>query len=113
MALTLEELQRAQAVVDGCAFGPLPALNASNRSTQDLLGNTQQPTVSPVPYYPSHATPCLHLVTVDMSSAIANNFVLLDKAFCSSKGKTNEWATLTGDLTEAQVVPFDGPIVGT
>src|ERR1700675_3989319 len=31
----------------------------------------------------------------------------------ASGGGTGAWATLTGDLTETQAIPWDGPIVGT
>jgi hypothetical protein len=110
MAMSLEQLQKQQAEVDGFAFGPLPALNPANLNTQDSIGNPQVPTVSPVPYYPSDETPHLHLTTSDMSSALANNFVLIDKAVSSV---VSTWETLTGSLTEFQVIPFDGPIVGT
>lgn len=78
--LTIEELSKAQAEAEGFQNGPQPALNHANLSTQDSLGNTQSPSTSPAPYYPSQETPNLSLTTSDMSSALANNFVLIDNA---------------------------------
>ena len=76
--LTLQELQKAQAIVDGFAFGPMPALNPANLNTQDREGNPQVPSTSPAPYYPPAVpTPLLELSLYDMSSTLANNFVLL------------------------------------
>jgi len=156
--LTLQELQKAQAIVDGFAFGPMPALNPANLNTQDREGNPQVPSTSPAPYYPPAVpTPLLELSLYDMSSTLANNFVLLDKAFgegssinvngslvespnlnkttpAAPVGDTNvsfqiddegnisafvatadvtAWSALTGDLRETQVIPFDGPTIGT
>jgi hypothetical protein len=34
-------------------------------------------------------------------------------AYITTSGQTETWAGLTGDLTIAQVIPFDGPTVGT
>jgi hypothetical protein len=34
-------------------------------------------------------------------------------AYIATSGQTETWAGLTGDLTIAQVIPFDGPTVGT
>jgi hypothetical protein len=81
MALSLTTLQKAQAEAEGFQNGPLPALNPANLNTQDALGNTQTPTTSPAPYYPSSETPNLQLSTEDMSSQLANNMVLLDSLF--------------------------------
>jgi hypothetical protein len=63
MALTLAELQKAQAEAEGFQQGPQPALNSANLNTQDSISNTQVPTTSPVPYYPSSETPVLNLST--------------------------------------------------
>ena len=78
MALSLTALQKAQAEAEGFQQGPQPALNSANINTQDALGNTQVVTTSPVPYYPPSETPNLQLSTEDMSSQVANNFVILD-----------------------------------
>ena len=68
--LTLAELQKAQAEVEGFQNGPLPALNNANLYTQAKEGNPQvtPPAPTPVPYYPSSETPNLQLTTDDMSS---------------------------------------------
>lgn len=81
--LSLVELQKAQAEVEGFQQGPAPALNAANLNTQDNLGNPQTPSTSPAPYYPSAETPNLQLSTEDMSAQLANNFVILDAAISS------------------------------
>jgi hypothetical protein len=78
MVLSLALLQKAQAEAEGFQNGPAPALNAANLNTQDAAGNPQTPTSSPTPYYPSSETPNLQLSTEDMSSQLANNFVILD-----------------------------------
>ena len=78
MALSLAELQKAQAEVEGFQLGPQPALNSANLNTQNTLGNPQTPSTSPAPYYPSKETPNLKMSTRDMSSELANNFVILD-----------------------------------
>ena len=80
MALSLAELQKAQAESEGFAQGPSPALNPPNLNTQASIGNPQVPGTSPTPYYPSSETPNLNLSTEDMSSQLANNFVILDSA---------------------------------
>ena len=101
------------------------------------------PVPTPVPYYPSSETPNLQLSTDDMPSTIANNFVILDSGILKVNGaavptppnfintpsvtftadahgnvsavsvSSSVWANLTGNLTETQVVPWDGPTVGT
>lgn len=76
--LNLAQLQKAQAEAEGFQNGPAPALNPANLYTQDSIGNPQVPSTSPTPYYPSAETPNLQLSTDDMSSTIANNFVILD-----------------------------------
>lgn len=81
--LSLAELQKAQAEVEGFQQGPAPALNTANLNTQNNIGNPQVPSTSPVPYYPSGETPNLQLSTEDMSSQLANNFVILDTAFAT------------------------------
>lgn len=157
--LTLQELQRAQSIVDGFAFGPLPALNPANLNTQEQEGNPIGPGVTDVVKYPPAVpTPFLHLSTFDMSATLAMDMWLIDRAFgngssidvnsvlvqhpnlnnttpAAPAGDTNvifqvdsngnvsayvtaatfieTWAGLTGDLTETQVIPFDGPTVGT
>ena len=157
--LTLQELQRAQSIVDGFAFGPLPALNPANLNTQEQEGNPIGPgTTDVVKYPPAVPTPFLHLSTFDMSSTLAMDMWLIDRAYSLGSsigvngvlvqhpnlnnttpapplGDTNivfqadnngnvsayyvpgtsssAWASLTGDLTETQVIPFDGPTVGT
>src|ERR1035437_5764214 len=86
MALSLAELQKAQAEVEGFQNGPQPALNPANLNTQAVAGNPQPtpPAPPPVPYYPSQETPNLHLSTRDMPSELANNFVTLDKVLVSN-----------------------------
>lgn len=141
--LSLSVLQKAQAEAEGFANGPQPALNNANLYTQDSTGNPQVPGTSPVPYYPSAETPNLQLSTDDMPSTIANNFVILDSGILKVNGaavptppnfintpsvtftadahgnvsavsvSSSVWANLTGNLTETQVVPWDGPTVGT
>lgn len=76
--LSLAELQKAQAEAEGFQNGPAPALNPANLNTQDSIGNPQVQATSPTPYYPSSETPNLQLSTEDMSSQLANNFVILD-----------------------------------
>jgi hypothetical protein len=78
--LSLAVLQKAQAEAEGFQNGPAPALNPANINTQDNIGNPQVTGSSPVPYYPSSETPNLQLSTEDMSSTLANNFVILDTA---------------------------------
>ena len=141
--LGLALLQKAQAEAEGFANGPFPALNSANIYTQDSIGNPQTPGSSPVPYYPSSETPNLQLSTEDMPSQLANNFVILDNGVLKVNGtvvptpanfintpsvtftadahgnvsaisvSSSVWANLTGNLTETQVVPWDGPTVGT
>jgi hypothetical protein len=84
MALSLAELQKAQAEVDGFQYGPAPALNPANRSTQAALGNPQAVTSPPSVYYPSNETPNFRLSTEDMSSQLANNFVAIDTLIAGS-----------------------------
>src|ERR1035437_7931893 len=86
MALSLAELQKAQAEVEGFQNGPQPALNPANLNTQAVAGNPQPtpPAPTPVPYYPSQETPNLHLSTRDMPAEEANNFVTLDTLLSSS-----------------------------
>jgi hypothetical protein len=86
--LTLSQLQKAQAEAEGFQNGPLPALNPANLFTQANEGNPQPtpPVPTPVPYYPSQETPNLQLSTEDMSSQLANNFVLLDSVFPNGPG---------------------------
>jgi hypothetical protein len=85
----------------------------------------------------------LLLSTDDMPSTIANNFVILDSGTLKVNGaavptppnfintpsvtftadvhgnvsaisvSSSVWASLTGDLTETQVIPWDGPTIGT
>jgi hypothetical protein len=79
--LTLAELSKAQAEAEGFSNGPAPTLNQANLYVQDcLVGNPQTPgtPASTTPYYPSAETPNLQLSTADMSSELANNFVILD-----------------------------------
>src|ERR1035437_4929725 len=76
MPLSLSELQKAQAEVEGFQQGPTPALNGANLNTQYTLGNPQTPSTSPAPYYPSKETPNLKMSTRDMSSELANNFFI-------------------------------------
>ena len=101
------------------------------------------PVPTPTPYYPSSETPNLQLSTRDVPSQLANNFVILDNGVLKVNGtvvptpanfintpsvtftadasgnvsaisvSSSVWANLTGDLTETQVVPWDGPTVGT
>jgi hypothetical protein len=140
--LSLALLQKAQAEAEGFANGPAPALNNANIYTQDSIGNPQTPGTSPTPYYPSAETPNLQLSTRDMAAELANNFVILDGGVLKVNGvivpnpsnfvnspsvtfsvigsnvsavsvSSSVWASLTGDLTQAQVIPWDGPIVGT
>jgi len=135
MVLSLALLQKAQAEAEGFANGPLPALNAANLNTQDAAGNPQTPTSSPTPYYPSSETPNLQLSTEDMSSQLANNFVILDNGVTKINGSaipnanfintasvtftadahgnisavsvsSSVWASLTGTLANGQVVPW-------
>ena len=84
--LTLAELQKAQAEVEGFQNGPAPALNNANLYTQATAGNPQPtpPAPTPVPYYPSSETPNLQLSTRDVSSEIANNFVILDRVLTTN-----------------------------
>lgn len=86
--LSLEELQKAQAEVEGFQNGPHPALNNANLYTQEKAGNPQvtPPIPTPVPYYPSSETPNLNLSTEDMSSQAANNFVIIDAVFPAGIG---------------------------
>lgn len=84
MPLSLVELQKAQAEVDGFQQGPAPALNNANRSMQAALGNSQAASTTPVPYYPSKETPNFALSTRDMSSELANNFVSIDTLIAGS-----------------------------
>src|ERR1035438_3677451 len=140
--LSLALLQKAQAEAEGFANGPAPALNAANIYTQDSIGNPQTPGTSPIPYYPSAETANLQLSTEDMSSQIANNFVILDSGTLKVNGSaipngnfinspsvtfttdahgnisaisvsSSVWASLTGDMSETQVIPWDGPTIGT
>jgi hypothetical protein len=158
--LTLQELQKAQAIVDGFANGPLPSLNSANLNVQALEGNPIGPgTTFPTKYPPAGPTPFLHLSTFDMSTTLAMDMWLIDRAFgngssinvngvlvqhpnlnnttpvapagytnvifqvdsngnisayySASAPSSSAWAALTGDLTETQVIPFDGPTVGT
>lgn len=79
--LTLAELSKAQAEAEGFQQGPQPTLNQANLYVQDCLNNNSQTPGTPastIPYYPSAETPNLNLSTDDMSSTIANNFVILD-----------------------------------
>ncbi len=82
--LTLQELAKAQAEAEGFQNGPQPALNTANLNTQDSLGNTQVPTTTLAPYYPSQETPNFNLSTEDMSATLANNFVILDSVIQNS-----------------------------
>src|ERR1019366_4726577 len=84
MPLSLAELQKAQAEVDGFQQGPAPALNNANRSMQAALGNSQAASTTPAPYYPSKETPNFALSTRDMSSELANNFVSIDTLIAGS-----------------------------
>jgi hypothetical protein len=135
MVLSLALLQKAQAEAEGFANGPLPALNAANLNTQDAAGNPQTPTSSPTPYYPSSETPNLQLSTEDMSSQLANNFVILDNGVTKINGSaipnanfintasvtftadahgnisavsvsSSVWASLTGTLANGQAIPW-------
>ena len=55
-------------------------------------------------------TPNLGLALWDMSMTMAENFELLDAAV--GHGGSGAWASLTGNMTETQVAPWDGPTVG-
>lgn len=101
MPLSLAELQKAQAETEGFQNGPHPALNPANLNTQDHLGNTLAPTASPVPYYPSDETPNLQLSTEDMSSTVANNFVILDSTLASVPVISQRIQTLNTTTPEA------------
>ena len=101
--LTANQLAKAQAAAEGFQNGPLPALNSANINTQDSIGNAQPAPIIPLPivfppYYPSSGTPNLNLSTKDMSSDIANNFVILDAVLAVSA------FTSTTVLTPAQLL---------
>src|ERR1035437_908745 len=97
MPLSLAELQKAQAEVEGFQQGPTPALNGANLNTQSILGNPQTPSTSPAPYYPSKETPNLKMSTRDMSSELANNFVILD-TFSALPAAPMQYSSMLGLL---------------
>jgi hypothetical protein len=81
--LTQLQLAKAQAEVEGFQMGPEPALNPANLNTQELIGNPNAIPNAPasIPYYPPlQLTPNLQLALFDMSTEVAQNFVILDNA---------------------------------
>jgi hypothetical protein len=74
---------------------------------------------------PQPNTPTLGLSTFDMTAALANNMTTIDTNAASTAAAITvinlaianlpptAWKNLTGDLTETQVIPWDGPTVET
>ncbi len=52
----------------------------------------------------------LGLALYGMDETLAENMILVDAAV--GHGGSGAWASLTGDMTETQVAPWDGPTVG-
>jgi len=112
--LDLEQATKQQAESEGYQQGPQPELNNANANTQALLGNPLPQIPVPAPYYPgAFETPNLNMSLTNMPVNIAENFVLLDAEFPGSSPSALAWKNLTGDLTETQVIPWDGGTPGT